>query len=40
MEAGCQFDVEDDEWMIGIGLIGAEIILDDLETFLADGACA
>lgn len=39
LQAGCQFDVVDDEWMIGIGLIGAEIILDDLERFLADGSC-
>lgn len=40
IQAGCQFDVADDEWMIGIGLIGAEIILDDLEGFLAEGECA
>lgn len=40
VEAGCQFDVADDEWMIGIGLIGAEIILDDLESSLADAECA
>jgi iron complex transport system substrate-binding protein len=39
VETGCQFDVEDDEWMIGIGLIGAQIILDDVESYLADGAC-
>lgn len=25
VEAGCHFDVADDEWMIGIGLIGADI---------------
>jgi iron complex transport system substrate-binding protein len=37
--AGCQFDVEDDRWMIGIGLIGAEIVLDDLEQALGDGSC-
>lgn len=35
----CQLAVEDDEWMIGIGLIGAEIILDDVESFLTDRAC-
>ncbi|CCG05702.1 ABC transporter substrate-binding protein [Blastococcus saxobsidens] len=35
----CQFDVEDDEWMLGIGLIGAEIVLDDVESFLAEGSC-
>jgi iron complex transport system substrate-binding protein len=39
VEAGCQFDVEDDEWMIGIGLIGAGIILDDVETSLSDSTC-
>lgn len=36
---GCQFNVEDDEWMLGIGLIGANIILDDLQSFLDDGTC-
>jgi iron complex transport system substrate-binding protein len=39
VEAGCQFDVEDGQWMIGIGLIGADVILDDLERTLADGDC-
>lgn len=39
VQAGCQFDVADDEWMIGIGLIGAEIILDDLESHLDQGSC-
>jgi iron complex transport system substrate-binding protein len=34
---GRQYDVEDDEWMIGIGLLGAEVILDDVEALLADG---
>jgi iron complex transport system substrate-binding protein len=38
VEAGCQIDVDDDEWMIGIGLIGADIILDDVETSL-EGDC-
>ncbi|WP_245177039.1 iron-siderophore ABC transporter substrate-binding protein [Geodermatophilus sp. DF01_2] len=35
----CAFEVEDDEWMLGIGLIGAEIVLDDVESFLDEGAC-
>jgi iron complex transport system substrate-binding protein len=39
VQRGCQFDVEDGEWMIGIGLIGAEIILDDLESSLSGSAC-
>lgn len=39
VQAGCQFDVQDDEWMIGIGLIGAKIILDDLESSLGQGNC-
>lgn len=39
VRSGCQFDVEDGEWMIGIGLIGADIILDEVEAFLADGRC-
>jgi iron complex transport system substrate-binding protein len=30
-----QYDVEDREWMLGIGLIGANIILDDIEALLA-----
>jgi iron complex transport system substrate-binding protein len=34
---GRQYDVEDDEWMIGIGLLGAEVILDDVEALLAEG---
>lgn len=34
---GRQFDVDDREWMVGIGLIGGELILDDLETLLGDG---
>ncbi|MFP4634456.1 MAG: ABC transporter substrate-binding protein [Nitriliruptoraceae bacterium] len=36
---GCQFDVADDEWMIGIGLIGAELILDDLAERLGGTDC-
>lgn len=33
--AGQQFDIEDSTWMTGIGVIGANKILDDLETWLA-----
>jgi iron complex transport system substrate-binding protein len=40
VQNGCQFDVADDEWMIGIGLIGAGIILDDVEAFLTEHDCA
>ncbi|MGQ0846784.1 MAG: ABC transporter substrate-binding protein [Sporichthyaceae bacterium] len=37
---GCQFDVADDTWMLGIGLVGAKAILADLESFFGpDGAC-
>lgn len=32
--AGHQFDIEDSTWMSGIGVIGANAILDDLETWL------
>jgi iron complex transport system substrate-binding protein len=32
--AGQQFDIEDSTWMTGIGVIGANAILDDLETWL------
>ena len=39
VENGCQFDVSDDTWMVGIGLIGAQGILDDLERVLGDGDC-
>lgn len=39
VENGCQFDVSDDTWMVGIGLIGAQAILDDLEDALGDGDC-
>jgi iron complex transport system substrate-binding protein len=31
---GRQFDIEDSTWMTGIGVIGANKILDDLETWL------
>jgi len=34
VSSGNQFDVEDREWMLGIGLIGANIILDDIEELL------
>ena len=37
--SGCQFDVDDREWMLGIGLIGAEIILDDVAAFLSETDC-
>ncbi len=33
-----QFDVEDAVWMTGIGVLGANLILDDLETMLGDAA--
>lgn len=36
---GCQFDVSDDTWMLAIGLIGANAILDDVERLLADSSC-
>jgi iron complex transport system substrate-binding protein len=40
VQEGCQFDVEDGEWMIGIGLIGAKIILADLDqAFDDEGEC-
>lgn len=34
----CQFDVDDDQWMVGIGVIGAQAILDDVER-LAEDSC-
>jgi iron complex transport system substrate-binding protein len=37
---GCQFFVEDDEWMLTIGPIGAGIVLDQIESFLAEKDCA
>jgi iron-siderophore transport system substrate-binding protein len=39
VQRGCQFDVEDSEWMLGIGPIGAGIVLDDIQATLGDGAC-
>jgi iron complex transport system substrate-binding protein len=39
VQNGCQFDIEDDEWMLGIGLIGAGIILDDVASSL-EGGCS
>lgn len=39
VEAGCHLAVEDDEWMIGIGLIGANVVLDDVEAFLTEHDC-
>lgn len=38
VENGRQFDVEDAVWMTGIGVLGANLILDDLETMLGDAA--
>ncbi|SDN74560.1 ABC transporter substrate-binding protein [Geodermatophilus sp. DSM 45219] len=35
----CAFEVDDDEWMLGIGLLGAEVVLDDVETALAGSGC-
>lgn len=34
VQNGTQFDIQDDVWMTGIGLIGGNLILDDLESFL------
>lgn len=38
--SGCQFFVEDDEWMLAIGPIGAGIVLDQIETSLTEQDCA
>ena len=35
----CAFEVDDAEWMLGIGLIGADIVLADVESSLADSSC-
>jgi iron complex transport system substrate-binding protein len=35
----CAFEVDDDEWMLGIGPIGAGVVLDDVETKLAGSDC-
>lgn len=35
----CAFEVDDDEWMLGIGLLGAEVVLEDVETALAGSGC-
>ncbi len=35
VQAGNQFDILDSTWMTGIGVLGANKILDDLETFAA-----
>jgi iron complex transport system substrate-binding protein len=40
VQSGCQLSVEDDEWMLGIGLIGADIILDDVASFLRQKDCS
>jgi iron complex transport system substrate-binding protein len=37
--SGCQFFVEDDEWMLAIGPIGAGIVLDQIESSLAEKDC-
>lgn len=34
VQSGNQFDVRDDIWMTGIGVLGANLILDDLESML------
>ena len=34
VQSGNEFDILDSTWMTGIGVIGANAILDDLETFL------
>ena len=34
VQNGNRFDISDDVWMTGIGVIGANLILDDLESFL------
>lgn len=34
VQNGMRFDIQDDVWMTGIGVIGANLILDDLEAFL------
>ena len=39
IQRGCQFDVDDSEWMLGIGPIGADIVLGEVEAALAGGAC-
>jgi iron complex transport system substrate-binding protein len=35
----CAFEVDDDEWMLGIGMLGAEVVLDDIESTLAASDC-
>lgn len=35
----CAFEVDDEEWMLAIGPIGAGIVLDDVETQLAGSGC-
>lgn len=37
VENDSQFDVRDDIWMTGIGVLGANLILDDLEAMLGGG---
>lgn len=38
VSSGNQFDVDSDIWMTGIGVIGANLILDDLETMFGAGS--
>lgn len=35
----CAFEVDDDEWMLGIGLLGAEVVLEDVETTVTGSGC-
>ena len=39
VQSSCQFDVEDSEWMLGIGPIGAGIVVEDVQAALAGGSC-
>jgi iron complex transport system substrate-binding protein len=40
VQRGCQFDVDDSEWMLGIGPIGAGIVVDEVGAVLAGRACS
>lgn len=40
VQGGWQFDVRDDIWMTGIGVLGANLILDELEALLGEGSVA
>lgn len=39
VQEGCVFGVDDAEWMLGIGLKGAEVLLDDVEENLSAADC-